>query len=179
MPLSVLHVYRTYYPDPPGGVQEAIRQIALATARQGISSQIFALSPIPQPAEIDRPEAHVIRCQTWAAPASCDLGGAAAFFRFAALARQADIIHYHFPWPFADMLHRAVRPKGPTVMTYHSDIVRQRWLGRVYAPLMRRMLGEMSVLVATSPIYARTSPFRYRHSHRKFPCRSRKRSWAC
>ena len=24
-PLRVLHVYRTYFPDPPGGLQEAIR----------------------------------------------------------------------------------------------------------------------------------------------------------
>jgi len=43
-------------------------------------------------------------------------------------------------------------------MTYHSDIVRQRWLGRAYAPLMRRMLRSMSAIVATSPAYAKTSP---------------------
>lgn len=73
-------------------------------------------------------------------------------------AKQADLIHYHFPWPFADLLHMAVRPHCPVIMTYHSDIVRQRWLGRAYAPLMHRMLRAMSAVVATSPVYARTSP---------------------
>lgn len=156
--IKVLHVYRTYYPDPQGGLQEAIRQIALSSASFGIESRIFALSPDPHPSEIDRPEAHVIRCRAWAAPASCSLGGVTSFQRFAKLAKWADVIHYHFPWPFADLLHLVVQPTTPAVMTYHSDIVRQRWLGRAYAPLMRRMLRSMSAIVATSPAYAKTSP---------------------
>lgn len=156
--LKVLHVYRTYYPDPPGGLQEAIRQIAISTAAQGIEPRVFTLSPTPQPTEVERPEARVIRSRSWAAPASCDLGGPTSFRRFAGLAKWADVIHYHFPWPFADLMHLAVQPKVPAVMTYHSDIVRQRWLGRAYSPLMRRMLGSMSAVVATSPAYRRTSP---------------------
>ena len=155
--LRVLHVYRTYYPDPPGGLQEAIRQIALATKSYDVVPQIFALSGTPHPVECLRPEGMVTRAHSWAEPASCNLGGIAAFGRFAKLAKQADVIHYHFPWPFADLLHVLVRPKAPAVMTYHSDIVRQRWLGRAYAPLMSRMLGSMSAVVATSPAYALTS----------------------
>jgi glycosyltransferase involved in cell wall biosynthesis len=69
----------------------------------------------------------------------------------------ADVVHFHFPWPFADVLHLLGRTKKPTVMTYHSDIVRQKLLGAVYGPLMRRTLGSMSAVVATSPAYAQTS----------------------
>lgn len=156
--MQVLHVYRTYYPDPPGGLQEAIRQIALATKSHGVTPQIFALSETPVPVECLRPEGLVTRARSWAEPASCNLGGVAAFRRFARLAKLADVIHYHFPWPFADLLQLLVQPKTPAVMTYHSDIVRQRWLGRAYAPLMSRMLDAMSVVVATSPAYALTSP---------------------
>lgn len=162
----VLHVYRTYYPDPPGGLQEAIRQIALSSAAFGIESRVFTLSPAPYPTEIDRPEAHVIRCRSWAAPASCDLGGINAFRRFSEMAEWADVIHYHFPWPFADLLHLIVRPRVPAVMTYHSDIVRQRWLGRAYAPLMQGMLRGMRAIVATSPPYAQTSPVLADAAHR-------------
>jgi len=91
------------------------------------------------------------------APASCDISGIAAFRNFAVLSRSADVIHYHFPWPFADLLHLVVRPEVPAVMTYHSDIVRQRWLGRLYWPLMQKMLKDMHAIVATSPLYAKTS----------------------
>ncbi|MCG9082778.1 glycosyltransferase [Laribacter hongkongensis] len=164
--MRVLHVYRTYYPDPPGGLQEAIRQIAATSATYSIEPRVFALSPDPHPAEIDRPEARVIRCRSWVAPASCDLGSSAAFQRFAESVGWADVINYHFPWPFADLLHWIVRPTAPAVMTYHSDIVRQRWLGCAYAPLMQGMLRDMRAIVATSPPYADTSPVLADAAHR-------------
>ena len=156
--LRVLHVYRTYFPDPPGGLQEAIRQICLSTQAFGIENTVFTLSPTPEPAVLQRPEARVVRCRSWAAPASCDLGGPAAFARFRALAREADVIHYLFPWPFADVLHQLVRPGTPAVLAYISDIVRQKWLGAAYAPLMQHTLRSVEAIVANAPPYARTSP---------------------
>lgn len=155
---SVLHVYRTYFPDPPGGLQEAIRQIALSTQAYGVDNTIFTLSPRPVPSVLARPEARIVRCRSWGAPASCDLGGIAAFSRFASLARESDVVHYLFPWPFADLLHATVRPDCPAVLTYISDVVRQRWLGAAYAPLMWRTLHSMRAIVANCPAYARTSP---------------------
>ena len=156
--LRVLHVYRTYFPDPPGGLQEAIRQICLSTQAFGIENTVFTLSPTPDPAVLQRSEARVVRCRSWAAPASCDLGGLEAFVRFRALAHEADVIHYLFPWPFADVLHQLVRPRTPAVLTYISDIVRQKWLGAAYAPLMQRTLRSVEAIVANAPPYARTSP---------------------
>lgn len=156
--MRILHVYRTYFPDPPGGLQEAIRQISVATGKFGVENRIFTLSPNPIPSEIDLPEVHVTRCLSWAAPASCDIGFLDAFKQFAKLASQSDVIHYHFPWPFADFLELVVRPNKPKIMTYHSDVVRQRMLKQIYAPLMHRTLDSMSAIVATSPAYAATSP---------------------
>jgi glycosyltransferase involved in cell wall biosynthesis len=156
--VKVLHVYRTYFPDPQGGLQEALRQICLAVRPFGIDNTIFTLSPEPDPAVLDRDEARVVRCRSWAAPASCDIGGPAAFRRFRELADAADVIHYLFPWPFADLLHRSAPAGKPSVMTYVSDIVRQRWLRRAYAPLMWGTLQNMSAIIANAPVYARTSP---------------------
>jgi glycosyltransferase involved in cell wall biosynthesis len=156
--LRVLHLYRTYFPDPPGGLQEAIRQISLATRARGIEPRIFTLSPTPHPIEIECAEGKVIRSRSWAAPASCDLGGLDSVRQFLALSKWADVIHYHFPWPFADVLHMLGGESKPSIMTYHSDIVRQRYLGHIYGPLMRHTMRSMSAVVATSPAYARTSP---------------------
>jgi len=154
----VLHVYRTYFPDPPGGLQEAIRQICLATKAHGVANTIYTLSPRPDPSVIDRPEGRVVRSRSWAAPASCDLGGPNTFREFARRIKTADIIQYHFPWPFADLLHLVVRPTVPTLITWHSDVVRQRWLGRAYAPLMWQTLRAVRFIVANCPAYAQTSP---------------------
>lgn len=159
MTTSVLHVYRTYYPDPPGGLQEAIRQIALATgAYSSISNKIFTLSKNPVPHQLTRPEGEVIRQRSWLAPASCDLGGIRAVGEFTQLANKADVINLHFPWPFADILYLASNTKTPAVLTYHSDVVRQKLLGYVYNPVMWKMLKAMKFIVATSPAYAISSP---------------------
>jgi rhamnosyl/mannosyltransferase len=155
--VKVVHVYRTYFPDPPGGLQEAIRQIALSTRACGVEPRILTLSPTPAPPVVDYPEGRVVRAKSWAAPASCDLGGPGALLKYRQMADWADVVHFHFPWPFADVLHLLGRTRKPTVMTYHSDIVRQKALGAVYGPLMARTLRSMSAVVATSPAYARTS----------------------
>ncbi|TDA45366.1 glycosyltransferase [Burkholderia pyrrocinia] len=156
--LKALHIYRTYFPDPPGGLQEAIRQISLATRDCGVESRIFTLSPTPAPRELQFAEGNVIRSKSWMAPASCDIGGPDAFLRFRELANWADVLHFHFPWPFGDVLRLSGMRNKPAVMTYHSDVVRQRYLGYVYGPLMRWMLSSMSAVVATSPAYAHSSP---------------------
>ncbi|CAB3637635.1 glycosyltransferase [Paraburkholderia rhynchosiae] len=156
--MKVLHIYRTYFPDPPGGLQEAIRQISLSTRACGVEPGIFTLSPNPVPRQVRFPEGIVTRSRSWAAPASCDLGGLESLRQYRAQAESVDILHFHFPWPFADVLHLLGRVKKPTVMTYHSDVVRQRALGYVYGPLMRSTLRSMSAVVATSAVYAQSSP---------------------
>lgn len=156
--MKVLHVYRTYFPDPPGGLQEAIRQISLASAAFGVESKVFTLSPEPVPRYLPRPEADVVRCKSWAAPASCDLGGLDAVAEFSKLSTWADVVHFHFPWPFADLLSLFKTASKPAVMTYHSDIVRQKFLNLLYRPLMLCTMRNMSAVVATSPAYATTSP---------------------
>jgi len=155
--LQAIQVYRTYFPDPPGGLQEAIRQIAISTSSFGVQTKVFALSPKPDPTIIFRPEGTVIRSRSWAAPASCDLGGVAALRGFSETCSQSDVVHYQYPWPFADVLHAIVRPRIPAVLTYQSDVIRQKTLGAIYAPLMWHTLKSMRVIVATSPAYARTS----------------------
>lgn len=157
-PMRVLHVYRTYFPDPQGGLQEAIRQIALATRPFGVQARVFTLSPQPSPTVIALPEGDVVRSRSWAAPASCDLGGHDALRRFREQVQWADLIHYYFPWPFADLLHWLAPVRKPAVMTYVSDIVRQRAIARLYRPLMKRTLRTMQAIVTASPAYARTSP---------------------
>ncbi|MBI3711605.1 MAG: glycosyltransferase, partial [Burkholderiales bacterium] len=81
-----------------------------------------------------------------------------AFARFKELAGEADIVHYHFPWPFMDVLHFACGIKTPSVLTYHSDIVRQKYLLKLYQPLKNQFLKKVNRIVATSPNYFATSP---------------------
>ena len=80
-----------------------------------------------------------------------------ALGRLRALAAQADIINYHFPWPFMDLVHFLSGMNKPSVVTYHSDIIRQKHLLKLYRPLMHRFLSSADRIVAASPNYLATS----------------------
>jgi rhamnosyl/mannosyltransferase len=98
----------------------------------------------------------VIRVRKTFEIASCGFA-LAGIRRFAKEVEWADIVHYHYPWPFSDMLYLAAGRRKPAILTYHSDIVRQQLLLSLYRPLMKRYLGAMDAIVATSPNYFATS----------------------
>ncbi|MDP1708838.1 MAG: glycosyltransferase [Gammaproteobacteria bacterium] len=154
----VLHLYRTYFPETQGGLQESIRQLCLATAPLGVDNTIFALARQPEPHDMILPEGRLVRARSWLEIASCDFGAWAALRRCRAAANQCDIIQIHYPWPFADMLLPFIRQRNqPVVVTYVSDIVRQQGLGLLYAPLRRYLLGAATRIVASSPNYIASS----------------------
>ncbi|MEM7219807.1 MAG: glycosyltransferase [Pseudomonadota bacterium] len=155
--MRILHVYRTYFPDSQGGLEEVIRQICLNTKAHGVLSRVLALSNDARPQIVRRDEGRVYRAHLDAEVASCSVSFS-ALRTFKRLVAWADVVHYHFPWPFADVLHFAARVNKPALLTYHSDIVRQRFLNRLYAPLMNRFLGSVDRIVCTSPNYFATSP---------------------
>lgn len=161
--MRVLHVFKTYWPDTFGGMERVIHAIARGTSALGITSEVLSLSRAPQ-------ENTVFFDGHWALKARLDLDIAStglsldAFRLFAKRARAADLIHYHFPWPFMDLLHFAVRHGKPGIVTYQSDIVKQQTLLRLYRPLKKRFLRSVDHIVVASPNYLETSetlaPFR-------------------
>ena len=163
--MRVLHFYKTYYPDTWGGIEQVIRQLCVGTGRLGVRNDVLTLSRSGGPAEIDI-EGHTVH----RVPLDFEIASTgfslAAIRKLARLAREADVIHYHFPWPFMDLAHFMARVKKPTVVTYHSDIVRQKTLLRVYTPLKRQFLNSVDTVVATSPNYLASSPVLKRFAHK-------------
>jgi rhamnosyl/mannosyltransferase len=68
-----------------------------------------------------------------------------------------DIIHLHFPNPWADLTLILSGFKGKVVVHWHSDIVKSKLLKSIYDPLMRWMLKRSDLIIATSPNYAAES----------------------
>jgi glycosyltransferase involved in cell wall biosynthesis len=163
--MRVLHFYKTYYPDTWGGIEQVIRQLCVGTGHLGVTNEVLTLTRDKGPSTIEF-EGHTVH------RVALDFEIASTGFSFAAirklarLARTADVIHYHFPWPFMDLAHFLARIDKPSVVTYHSDIVRQKKLLRVYGPLKRRFLNSVDLIVATSPNYLASSPVLKRFAHK-------------
>ncbi|QLG89663.1 glycosyltransferase [Chitinibacter bivalviorum] len=156
--IKVLHLCKTYYPDTFGGVEQVVRTLCQYSDLHHIEAAICTVSPSAQSISLAVEEG----CQVWRFPETLSLASspfsASLFMQFHALAKKYDVIHCHFPWPFADLLV-LLRPMGCRLLiTYHSDVVRQKYLGRIYSPLQQRFLSQARAVVATSDNYVASSP---------------------
>ncbi|MES2261084.1 MAG: glycosyltransferase family 4 protein [Pseudomonadota bacterium] len=168
--MRVLHFCKTYYPDSWGGIEQVIRQMCVGTGRLGVTNEVLTLTRNGGPDKIEF-EGHTVHRVPLNFEIASNAFSFAAIRKLARLARHADVIHYHFPWPFMDLAHFMARINKPSLVTYHSDIVRQKMLLRVYTPLKRRFLGSVDMIVATSPNYLASSPVlkRYQGKTRTIP----------
>jgi len=160
----VLHFFKTYYPETFGGIEQVIFQLCKGGERYGYTSEVLTLSPNAADTPFEFSGHLVHQAQLNLQLASTGFSWS-AFRKFADLAEQADIIHFHYPWPFMDVVHFATCHGKPTVVTYHSDIIRQKILLKLYRPLKGCFLSSINRIVATSPNYLSTSPVlnRYRN----------------
>ncbi len=74
--------------------------------------------------------------------------------------RRCDIIHLHFPHPVGAIsyLASAQARAHRLVITYHSDIVRQKILLKLYAPFMHHVMQRAVVIICSSLRYITSSP---------------------
>ncbi|WP_437615208.1 glycosyltransferase family 4 protein [Erwinia sp. V71] len=154
--INVLHFFKTYYPNTYGGIEQVIFQICEGAAQHGVNSIVEYVSPSGD-SDIECFHHHkIVRDHQFFDVASTPFS-ISSIRKFKKLAESADIIHYHFPYPFSDVLHFICGVNKPTVVSYHSDIIKQKYLLKLYKPLMNKFLGSVTAIVATSPNYLATS----------------------
>jgi glycosyltransferase involved in cell wall biosynthesis len=154
--MRVLHFFKTYYPDSLGGIEQVIRQMCVSSARLGVENEVLTLTR-DHHNSLMHFEGHMVRRVRLDFEIASTGFSMRAIRQLAILAKQFDVIHYHFPWPFMDLAHFLARVKKPSVVTYHSDIVRQKNLLKLYQPLKHRFLSSIDQIVATSPNYLASS----------------------
>lgn len=164
-PIRVLHVFKTYFPDTYGGIEQVVRTLAENSVKQGVECRVLVLTPGPS-SDVCEPKGYrLIRCHQNFNLAST--GFSWQFFQsFRTHADWADIVHVHYPWPFVDLVCLLTRARTPMVMTYHSDIVNQPRLEYAYAPLRNWFLRRQARIVATSPNYVHSSPILPKYSEK-------------
>lgn len=79
-----------------------------------------------------------------------------------------DIVHLHFPDPTAHWVSRFLPRDVKLVITWHSDIVRQKRLLRLYRPFLARIIDQADALIVPTPqhIFSSTELRRMRHPER-------------
>ena len=159
MEINVLHVYKTSIPYSQGGIEEVIEQLCRATTKLGICNKIVCISKHCKKKETVETPGATIYCYPMSFEiASCGFSWS-LWKEFKDLSEWADVIHYQFPWPFADFIALTRQPHSkPYIVSYQSDIIRQNRLYKLYQPLMKKFLAKAASIVATSQKYILSSP---------------------
>jgi len=153
--LRVLQVYKDYYPVL-GGIENHIKMLAEGLIQRGLDVQVLVTNTGPRTAIEEVEGMPVIK-------AGCPMriSGAPISPSFYVWMRRLkpDIAHLHFPNPPGELGQLFLGQSRKFVLTYHSDIVRQKHLLRLYKPFLWKVLAKADRIIATSPHYVRSSPY--------------------
>ena len=152
--INVLQVCKYYPPDVTGGIETSVKALVEGSASADLNYTILALSHTPRVEKLDH--VNIIRLALSFTAASCPVGFSLrkALKKYAA---QADIIHYHYPWPYAEFLENITALKKPSVVTYHSDVIKQKWIKKIVSPITHRFLNSMDKIIVSSKNYLESS----------------------
>jgi rhamnosyl/mannosyltransferase len=170
--LRVCHLGK-FYPPASGGIESHLRTLAQAQARLGLGVTVLCVN--------HRDETG--RDVTWrtfaSTPRVSETDGAVELNRLArrasiarfdfcpSLVRQlwrlgyddCDLLHLHVPNPTMLLALFVARPSVPLIITYHSDVVRQRMLLRLQRPVENWVFRHARAIIATSSAYLRGSSY--------------------
>ncbi len=65
-----------------------------------------------------------------------------------------DIVHLHFPNPMAHLASYFANKQSKLVITWHSDIVKQKRLLQLYQPFLRHVLSKADAVIVATPRHA-------------------------
>lgn len=149
--MKILQVGKLYAPWI-GGVEKATQQLAEGLA-QDFEMTVLCCQPKGKAAEETWNGVRVVRAASygmwWGMPISFDF-----FAKFRALARESDLIHIHLPFPlavFAWFFNQGALSEKPIVTTYHSDIIRQKFVSPLLNPFLVKFFRDTRTIVASSP----------------------------
>jgi glycosyltransferase involved in cell wall biosynthesis len=153
---SVLHVSK-FLPPPYAGIEAHVDQLlpalmpsyepTLLVSELGLFKRPGAPRPFP-----------VLSARTLARIASTAISPSMVTqMRSWAKDHPAAPIHLHLPNPMADIASWCLPKSTPLVLTWHSDIVRQSQLLKLYWPLLRRLLLRADRIIAFTPKHIESS----------------------
>lgn len=147
-----------FYPPKIGGIEYHVRVLVQELAKQPGVENINILVANEGPGRAEEhvgAKTHILRVPSWLTLQSTPI---APGLVTAIKNSDADIFHFHFPYPFGDLAWLMAQQHKPYCITYHSDIVRQKFLNKLYAPIMHRFFDKASAIITTSPQLAQNSP---------------------
>lgn len=155
--MRVIHLYKDYAPVV-GGIENHLRLLAEGLVACGIDTQVLVTNTGPATVQERIGGVPVTKTARQLNVSSAPIS--LPFYPWLhRLEAGVDIAHAHLPYPPGELGQLLFGRSRRFVLTYHSDIVRQRMLGALYGPLLHLVLRCVDLIAAASPDYIRSSAY--------------------
>ena len=163
--MKILHVYKDYYPPVKGGIEGHLNLLCNGLKSRGVDVQVLVSNATNKFQRESFNGIPIAKAPQWGRFYSAPL--TPTFHLYLRKYGQAsDIIHFHHPNPTAEFSYFCTNLKKKIVVTYHSDIIRQDKLGKIYSPFRNMFLEASHRIIATSPNYIHTSNILNKFQHK-------------
>jgi glycosyltransferase involved in cell wall biosynthesis len=155
--MRVLYLYKDYFPVL-GGIENHIRQLAVGLRGMGVETQVLVTNTTRRTVQEELDGVPVVKTARLLNLSSAPIS--LSFYPWLRrLEKQIDIAHAHMPYPPGELGQLLCGRSRRFVVTYHSDIVRQRVLGALYRPFLWQVLRRADRIAVSNPVYIQDSPF--------------------
>ena len=164
--LKILEVNKAFYPHI-GGIETLIRQYSEELGKlSGVDVKVLVCRDGRGTTIRERMNGiELVRSGSLGTYFSCPLS--LSFIRhFRKMAKKADVVHIHVPFPLADAALLLSGYKGKVVVSWHSDIVKQKKLMLLYKPFMRYLLRRADVILTATEGHVKHSLYLPEFSHK-------------
>lgn len=148
-PLRILLVNKAY-PPHIGGIETLVRRYALCLqAEFHADVQVLVCQEKGKTVREVVEGIPVLRASSMGTYFSCPLS-LSFLWQFRKMAKQADVVMIHMPFPLADLACLFSGYRGRVILAWHSDVIKQKTLLRFYRPLLHWVLKRADgILTAT------------------------------
>lgn len=144
---TITHVFKTYFPDTQGGLEEAIRQIGKYSLEKGFNVNVISISKNPSNSILSG-----INCKSYKytlGPKSMPISISLAT-NFKEIIENTDILQLHYPYPYGELLALCHKINKPIIITFHGEMQKRKLFNLFYKPFSRLILKKASFIVPTS-----------------------------
>lgn len=148
--MKILQVNKYYYPDI-GGVETVVKQYSEALAVDNEVTVLCVKKKISLKTDNEfRNNVSIIRASSFGTYFSMPVS-LSFFVIFLRCYKKFDILHFHEPFPLASLLSLFTGKRRKTIVTWHSDIVKQKFLKSTVEIFQRKLCSKAKVILTTSP----------------------------
>ncbi|RAX54224.1 hypothetical protein CCY99_04225 [Helicobacter sp. 16-1353] len=149
-----------FFPPDLGGIETVIEDLTLGLNKRGISCDVLCSNSKLKYEESTLPcGAKIMRCASFGKFASTSIAPQ-MIFKLRKIIDNYDIIHMHLPDPMANLALLLANYKNKIIILHwHSDIIKQKRLLKLYLPLQQKLLKIATAIIATSNKYIEESAF--------------------